>query len=435
MEKYTLRANDVNPAQRRAIESELPILDARLGDPKAHGLMPPYFLQIFDHPRLGYTDALGLPQLREVLRSGNPELGQGRYRLPIENVAIGAGISGIVRNLLDAIIDPSKGDTVLIPHWSYIIYLSEAARSGARVGNIRLTKTGEPDLDHLKDSIDTNTRAVFLTTIGNPLGVAVSRETFGKIVKIINEKEKEFDHPIILVADPIYEGFRIGGQPLDPIALSIESRRLGPTVSLYSVSKLMALPDWRLGIAWFYEGSGEFRAEFRELLAAFATTNQPLLGSASTTHQADLQRFYSGLIKGGTYSSQFDKFKSDRVATVRSRVHDFSKALFEIDGLVFPDCYYDKAGRPSTSALNSFYVMAGIDPNISPRGELSLARRFADFLIENDRKVVLATPGDSFLEQSLRGQGNEFMRFVALLSEADAGYVVEQVKAFVNSLK
>jgi aspartate/methionine/tyrosine aminotransferase len=437
---YTLRETDVNPIADNAKNAGKSIIDARLGDPIAFRLWTynrykQLVQEAWDDPKnYGYSAAVGVPELRRLLAHGNVEFGTTGYSLEAKDVFIGSGISGVARGLFSTIINPVNGDEVVIPKWSYIIYLAEAALSGAKVSNVDLDATGIVDLGALKDSINRKTKAVFITTVGNPLGVAMSPKTFGQIVEILNDKEREFNHPIYLITDIIYEGFRAAA-PLDPILISKEKGRLGPTIELYSISKLISAPGMRLGWMRVYHNGEAFTNVMREFYGGFSMCRQPSLGPAATASQLALYKLYSEF-DIAERRQQFCTFQTDRVRETRKRVHTTLMALSEIPEIVFPKYYYtDNGSVPNPDTLNSFYILFGIDHALCPRGELSQARRMAEYLMETSHSVVLATPGDSFLAHEYRGhkQKQELMRIVALYE--DPYRVVESVQKYVDYLK
>jgi aspartate/methionine/tyrosine aminotransferase len=436
MADYTLRRTDVSDAADRARRMGRPIADARLGDLTVFGMAPyPRYVELVgeaigDPKSWSYGDARGIEGLREILGHGNIETGKGGYTIPPDRVFLGPGVSGISRSLFSAMINRSAGDEVVIPEWSYIIYFAEAALSGAGVVNVPLTQSGEVDVERLHASISERTKAIFITTVGNPLGIAMRRETFADVIAAVNAREREFNHPIYLVADTMYECFRTVPNPIDPIASSIESGRIGPTIELYSISKMIGAPGARLGWMRLYHG-GDFGGEIDAFVELMSRLLQPSLGSNSVAFQLALQRLY-GELSETDKRMHFDMFRRQRRTEVINRVRTFLEALAGVDGIVFPECYY-RQGRPVPGVLHSFYVMFGVDKALQPRGAVSQARELADFLMDRQPAlpVLLATPADNFLENGLRGREQEFMRVVALFGRMDG--IVEGVRRFVES--
>jgi len=431
---YTLRRTDVGPAAERAKRLGRQIMDARLGDPTVFGLAPfrGYRLLVEDalndRRSWSYGDSCGLEGLRAILGKGNAENGTNSYTIPSDRVFVGAGVSGVARSFFQSLIDPAGGDEVIIPKWSYIIYFAEAALSQAKVVNVSLARNGEVDVGALKDSISRKVKAVFVTTVGNPLGVAMSHETFGDLVTAINEKEREFNQPICLVADTIYEGFRTGGDPIDPIHLSILNGRLGPTIEFYSVSKLIGAPGARLGWMRLYHGGDGFKEEVEGLVDALTTVFQPSLGLAPNAFQIGLQRLYESL--GNGHREVFDNFKTIRRRDIIGRTRELLRLLSKIDGLVFPQYYGN--GSVDPERVHSPYVLFGVDKELRQRAEVSQSRELADFLIDHAKMpVVLTTPADNFLANGLRGDPQEFMRAVSLSDEP--ALAAEAVASFVRS--
>ncbi len=435
MADYTLRRTDVNSAVERAKNLAKPdIIDARLGDPTVFGLGPfsryPLHVEraMKDPKAWSYTDSRGLGELREVLAVGNPEFGRNGYSVPTDNVFIGPGVSGVARALFTVLIN--KGDEVAIPKWSYIIYFAEAALSSAKVANVRLTETGQVDLNHLKDSIKPNTKAIFITTVGNPLGVAISHGSFAQVLDLVNQKERKFNHPIWLVFDTIYENFRSGSEPIDPISRVLEHGRLGPTVDFYSISKTIAAPGARIGWMRIAEGT-EFQKETEDFIEGLARLYQPTLGMAPVIFQMGLARLYQEILDSSSKRRGFDDFRMKMKMVSIGRTRDFIEQASGIEGVVFPRCYYDGIGV-EPNMIHSWYALIGVDKAILPRNGISQSRELADFLIDNPGSPILfTTPGDSFLASDLRGQEQEFMRLVVLSKRTSE--MAESVSRFVES--
>ncbi|MEW6748172.1 MAG: pyridoxal phosphate-dependent aminotransferase [Candidatus Micrarchaeota archaeon] len=420
MSGYTLRKTDVSPIAERAKAMGKRVIDARLGDPTAFRLKPfrgytGLVEEALEDGRCwGYADSRGLEELRAVLGTGNPERGTNGYVVPPERVFVGAGVSGVARAFFQAIIDPSAHDEVAIPKWSYIIYFAEAALSRANVRNVPLAQSGEVDTMALSDSITPRTRAVFITTVGNPLGIATSEETFRQIIDIVNRKEMEFGRPVCLVADTIYEGFRTGSEPIDPIKMSVEAGRAGPTIEFYSISKLIGAPGARLGWMRFHHDGGEFKSECERMVEALTTVFQPALGLTPNAFQIALMRLYRSF--GDSTRDRFDNFASERRNAVISRTRGLLGLLSGLDGITFPR-YYKEDGVVDPGRVHSPYILFGLDERIRPRAGVSQSAELAGFLMDSDLPVLLTTPADSFLAEGLRGQGQEYMRAVSLMTD------------------
>ncbi len=438
---HTLRENDVLPALARAKAAGCLVVPSQLGDPVVHGFYPydPFLRhlgeEITNPKNHVYTNSTGYPPLVELLTEGIPEFGKKNYRIPPSNIFVEAGISGAVRSIMVALINKSNNDGVVIPKHSYSMYIAEAEGAEAKIANVELDNRGSVDLNHLRDSIDKNTKGIFITTVGNPLGVAISKEDFCSIIEIVNAKEREFNHPIYLMADIIYERYRPGG-PLDPIELSIEKGRLGPTVVLYSLSKGIAVPGLREGFALVHHNGQIFREHVHAFCQALSILLQPGLGAVATPIQVATARLYSDFANTEKWL-HFTQFMDDRKRDVTERVHSIYDGLRGIDGLVFPKYYYGSDGSLGYSGLNSFYILVGISEGLIKRQEngISIARLMADHQIDHQcPAVVIAVPGDHFLADEYRGQGQEYFRLVALFKET-RDKAIESIASFVDSLK
>jgi len=440
MKDYTLRRTDVNDAEARALSLRRePIIDGRLGNTIKFGLgtYPPYKEALaaaaMDDSSHSYTNAKGLPALNEMLAEGNLEFGVKGYCIDPERVFVGAGISGLARSLFDVIINPFGKDNVVIPAWSYIVYFAEAARTGSAIINAGLCKDGQVDLDDLRRKINRDTKAVIVTTVGNPLGVAMEPMVLHRIMEIVNEMEGRFRHPISLVVDRIYEDFRTCGEPLDPIGMAIAGGREGPLIDMYSISKMIAAPGDRLGWMRVYHDGKKYAAEVAALVEGLTRLVQPPLGQTATLQQEALRRVFAGF-SDEAKRRHYDAFREQRRDECIRRMRGFLSEASVIPDIVFPEYCYGEDGKADPKRLHTFYVLVGVVKELRPRGGMTLARELAEFCIDNPRMPVpLGTPGDNFLEAGLRNAPQEYMRFVALFNDTQRGMVVEALRRFVES--
>lgn len=445
MKRFTLRDNDSTPILARAAAEGRTLIEGRLGDPNRHGLAPyrGYLRAIRDLAvaeeeealstikELGeldsahqYTDSTGFPPLRKLLAE---ECG-----LKPTDIFIGGGESGIARSIFDTVLLPEEGS--IIPVWTYIMYYSETVRREAKVVSVELDGNGEPRLDQLKDKIDNHTKCVNITTVGNPMGIGIKPETMKQIIRIVNERERTFNVPIYLFVDTEYEGFRNNRhERIDPIEMSREESRVGPTIELYSASKMLGIPGSRVGWAKVYWNEENFPKQRFEFYSRLNTMGIGLLGDSALFMQAALYLTFQRINNSWTERTCFDTFKSNRREIVSGRTHNFLKGVSDIDGIVLPKYYY-RDGKIPKRIIDSFYVMFGADERLLPRSEASQAALLAKFAYEHGLPVPALTPDYHFGPEELL-IGQELMRAVALFSEEKLAIFLDVLERFVKDLK
>lgn len=98
------------------------------------------------------------------------------------------------------------------------------------------------DMEALEALVTKNTQAVIVNSPNNPSGVVYSRETLQKLGALLEEKSREYGHPIYIVSDEpyrelVYEGTEV---PFLPAIYR-------DTIVCYSYSKSLSLPGERIG--------------------------------------------------------------------------------------------------------------------------------------------------------------------------------------------
>ncbi|MFH1785066.1 MAG: aminotransferase class I/II-fold pyridoxal phosphate-dependent enzyme [Candidatus Micrarchaeota archaeon] len=324
-----------------------PIIEGRFGDPTCYPGLGPYSgverheaRARFYPPNVhsGYVMG-GDPTLKEWLRQGRKNV-EDKIQVPDGvGVYITAGVAGALRLISDATLFPlaldfnqdhlnalrtkldrgtfdaqdqtelsallrrlhqTTPDNVVVPEWTYPSHLAETYRAHGQVKICPIDKNGQVDLAKLKKTIDKNTRTVLFATVGNPLSVAMEPERFDEILRIVSAKMKEYGHPIILVADTIYEPFRRPGSVrIDPIQRALRlNRELDPpaiVIQTSSFSKMMAIPGQRVGYFCLYWEENLFPNERFNLLKALQLLYSPTLCPVSQKTQWALGMLYSGI--------------------------------------------------------------------------------------------------------------------------------------------
>ncbi len=241
----------------------------------------------------------GYSPLVEQLRRGS--VGLDYIDVPHDvDTRVTSGVAGALRMICPALLlppDDDAVDNVIVPKWTYLSHTAEAALAMAHVKSCQLDNVGQPDLDHLATIIDDDTRMLILATVGNPLATAISPEHFDELLRVVHTKMLEFNHPIVVVADVIYEHFRRNGNRIDAIQRALHLARddglLVPVIETSSFSKLMAMAGQRIG---FYRallhGPDKFREELGDMRDSLAHIYGTSLCPVSSLLQMGLGSLY-----------------------------------------------------------------------------------------------------------------------------------------------
>ena len=103
-------------------------------------------------------------------------------------------------------------------------------------------ETFQLDLPALGRAVTPNTKFVLLNSPNNPSGVVLSRESLVDLTGMLTARQKEYGHPIYIVADEPYRELVYGGLEVTFIPALYRN-----TIYCYSFSKALSLPGERVG--------------------------------------------------------------------------------------------------------------------------------------------------------------------------------------------
>jgi aspartate/methionine/tyrosine aminotransferase len=184
-----------------------------------------------DSDRLGYTDAIGILELRERIAAHY----RARYGVDVspDRIVVTMGASGSFVLAYLAAFD--VGDRVAVTEPGYPCYRNTLEAFGVEVVPIpvgpatRFVPTG--DLLSSIGELD----GLMIASPANPTGTALNREELNEVAGWCRANE------VLLIADEIYHGIEYG-DPV-PTALSVEPN----AIVLQSFSKYYSMTGWRLG--------------------------------------------------------------------------------------------------------------------------------------------------------------------------------------------
>jgi aspartate/methionine/tyrosine aminotransferase len=184
--------------------------------------------------RTQYTEALGLPALRE--RISHWYRARWGVDVPARRIAITAGASAGLQLVCQALFE--AGDEVLMPDPSYPCNRHFVAATGARARLVPTTPASRFQLDAAAVSAhwQPQTRGVLLATPSNPTGTSIAPAELARIVDVVRA------HDGVCIVDEIYQG--LGYDPeFEGCALALGD----DIVSVNSFSKYFSMTGWRLG--------------------------------------------------------------------------------------------------------------------------------------------------------------------------------------------
>ena len=158
-----------------------------------------------------------------------------------KNIIMTVGAASGLNIVLKSIIDKEDEVIVFAPYFSE--YNNYIENYDGVVVPIKVEEdTFYPNLDTLKNTINSRTKAVLINTPNNPTGVIYSEELIRGISKVLEEKQKELGIDIYLISDEPYREL-----VYDEIEVPYVTKYYKNTFVVYSFSKSLSLPGERIG--------------------------------------------------------------------------------------------------------------------------------------------------------------------------------------------
>ena len=118
-----------------------------------------------------------------------------------------------------------------------------AEKAGAKFVAVNCREgTFQLDPQALEEAINVHTKAVVVNSPNNPTGVVLNEKSVEALCRILTQKEKEYGHPIYLIADEPYREI-----VFDDTVVAYLPKYYKNTIVCYSFSKSLSLPGERIG--------------------------------------------------------------------------------------------------------------------------------------------------------------------------------------------
>jgi aspartate aminotransferase len=187
----------------------------------------------------GYMNNAGFEDVRETISKSINKKFNTKFNQ--ENIIMTVGAASGLNIIFKSILNPDDEVIVFAPYFmEYNNYIK--GYDGKVIVISANTQTFEPNLDEFKEKITHKTKAVLINTPNNPTGVIYSEEIIKSISKILEEKQKEYQHEIFLISDEPYRELAYDGAEVPYITKYYKN-----TFIVYSYSKSLSLPGERIG--------------------------------------------------------------------------------------------------------------------------------------------------------------------------------------------
>lgn len=185
-----------------------------------------------------YTASTGIAPLREAIYKKVTT--QNGLKVPgAENVVVTNGAMHGLHIIFRALLDP--GDEVILPDPMWTEIAENIRLAGGKPVPVRLRPENgyQYSPQDIEAAITRNTRAIFVNTPQNPIGVVADRGTLEAIADLAEK------HDLYLVSDEAYEHVIFDGR--EHVSLGSLRAAQDRTISVYSLSKTYAMSGLRLG--------------------------------------------------------------------------------------------------------------------------------------------------------------------------------------------
>ena len=145
-----------------------------------------------------------------------------------------------------------EGDEVIVFAPFFPEYRVFAEKAGAKVVVCPPPKDFQIDFSALKKRISEKTKALIINSPSNPSGAILTEKTLASLSLLLDEKMKEYGHPIYVISDEPYRELVYDGKTTPYTAKFIRN-----TISCYSFSKSISLPGERIGYICVCSGCEE----------------------------------------------------------------------------------------------------------------------------------------------------------------------------------
>ena len=187
----------------------------------------------------GYMNNSGYEDVRETLAAyENRTKG---VQVEAKHLLMTCGAAGGLNVAFKTMLDP--GDEVV----TFAPYFTEYNNYTGNVGAVLKivpadTTTFQPDLDGLEATITAKTKIVLINSPNNPSGVVYKASYIEGIAAILEKKQEEYGHSIVLISDEPYREIYYTEEPI-PYILNYYRN----SMVIYSYSKSLSLPGERIG--------------------------------------------------------------------------------------------------------------------------------------------------------------------------------------------
>ena len=185
-----------------------------------------------------YAPTRGVPELLELIEKKLSKSNKINVNWR-DNIIVTNGASQAVTLAFASIFNP--GDEMIISSPNFVSYFYCALFFGVKVIEVERNKDFSPNIERIRNSITSKTKAMLINSPNNPTGHALSLTELKEIVDIVIEND------LYLITDEVYENYIYEGlKHVSPASLNGMFER---TITVNAMSKFFSATGFRLGYA------------------------------------------------------------------------------------------------------------------------------------------------------------------------------------------
>ena len=342
------------PYEMAAVAKGLKVRHLNIGQPDIE--TPKAFFDAvndFGEAVLEYAPAPGVEVYVDAVRKYYEKLG-----CPVANDDILATFGGseALEIVLSCILE--EGDKVLYPRWEKLVQLgSVTAEEGYRFAS----------REKIEPLINGHTRAILMTTPGNPTGVVLSHEEMRLMADIAKE------HDLFLISDEVYREIVYTGKMASMLEFEDAAENV---VVIDSISKRFSATGARVG--------------------TLVSRNRELMGEAMKLCQGRLCIATLGQVGAAAMYNTLDASYYESVREEYQRRRDaIVAALSKVPGVQF------------TTPEGAFYLMVTLPVDDAEKLQYFLLEEF-----EDHGETVMFAPGEGFYSDPALGRNKARIAYV-----------------------
>lgn len=158
-----------------------------------------------------------------------------------EHIFMTAGAAGALAHALRAVTQPGDELILFAPFFSEYFPYAEGAGLTPKIVPPD-TAAFQIDFPALERLLNPKVTAVLINSPNNPTGAVLSTQTLKQLAALLEERQRQYHHPIYLISDEPYREILYPGADC-PYTASLYDN----TITCYSFSKSLSLPGERIG--------------------------------------------------------------------------------------------------------------------------------------------------------------------------------------------